>query len=390
MRVAGIIAEYNPFHNGHAYLAEKARQSGCTHVVAVMSGNFVQRGEPALMHHSDRTRAALNCGVDLVLQLPGVYAVSSAQSFARAGIEILNALGCVDSLVFGSECGDSEKIADTARLIYGEEIKPYLASELEKGITFAAARENALRKINPECADIIQSPNNILGVEYVAALERINSGISPVTFERIGAAHDSDENENGIASASMIRKSVLSGENASEFVPAEAREIYSKSAVSDAKRIENAVLYKMKTTTPQELAKAPDVSEGIENRIVAAAKQASSLDELYALAKTKRYSHARIRRIIINHFLTVTADDLRLSAPYIRVLGFNSKGAELLKIAKNTARLPLVTKASDIGNLGEEAQRIFSLECIAGDIFALCMENPSDCTAEKDCRPVII
>ena len=390
MRVAGIIAEYNPFHNGHAYLAEKARQSGCTHVVAVMSGNFVQRGEPALMHHSDRTRAALNCGVDLVLQLPGVYAVSSAQSFARAGIEILNALGCVDSLVFGSECGDSEKIADTARLIYGEEIKPYLASELEKGITFAAARENALRKINPGCADIIQSPNNILGVEYVAALERINSGISPVTFERIGAAHDSDENENGIASASMIRKSVLSGENASEFVPAEAREIYSKSAVSDAKRIENAVLYKMKTTTPQELAKAPDVSEGIENRIVAAAKQASSLDELYALAKTKRYSHARIRRIIINHFLTVTADDLRLSAPYIRVLGFNSKGAELLKIAKNTARLPLVTKASDIGNLGEEAQRIFSLECIAGDIFALCMENPSDCTAEKDCRPVII
>lgn len=390
MRVAGIIAEYNPFHNGHAYLAEKARQSGCTHVVAVMSGNFVQRGEPALMHHSDRTRAALNCGVDLVLQLPGVYAVSSAQSFARAGVEILNALGCVDSLVFGSECGDSEKIADTARLIYGEEIKPYLTSELEKGISFAAARENALRKINPECADIIQSPNNILGVEYVAALERINSGISPVTFERIGAAHDSDEKENGIASASMIRKSVLSGENASEFVPAEAGEIYSKSAVSDAKRIENAVLYKMKTTTPQELAKAPDVSEGIENRIVAAAKQASSLDELYALAKTKRYSHARIRRIIINHFLTVTADDLRLPAPYIRVLGFNSKGAELLKIAKNTAHLPLVTKASDIGNLGEEAQRIFSLECIAGDIFALCMENPSDCTAEKDCRPVII
>lgn len=390
MKVAGIIAEYNPFHNGHAYLAEKARQSGCTHVVAVMSGNFVQRGEPALMHHSERTRAALNCGIDLVLQLPSVYAVSSAQSFARAGVDILNALGCVDALVFGSECGDAKKLSDTAKLICGNEIMPYLASELEKGISFAAARENALREIAPECADIIQSPNNILGVEYVAALNRINSKIVPVTFERIGAAHDSDENENGIASASMIRKSVIGGGNANEFVPEKAGEIYSKSAIADAKRIENAILYKMKTTTPQELAKAPDVSEGIENRIVSAAKQAVSLDELYALAKTKRYSHARIRRIIINHFLTVTAEDLRIPVPYVRVLGFNSKGAQLLKVAKNTALLPVVTKASDIGNIGKDAQRIFSLECMAGEIFALCMENSSDCTAEKDCRPVII
>lgn len=390
MRVAGIIAEYNPFHNGHAYLAEKARQSGCTHVVAVMSGNFVQRGEPALMHHSVRTRAALNCGIDLVLQLPSVYAVSSAQSFARAGVDILNALGCVDALVFGSECGDAKKLSDTAKLICGEEIKPYLAAELEKGISFAAARENALRAISPECADIIQSPNNILGVEYIAALNRINSKIAPATFERIGAAHDSDENENGIASASMIRKSVLCKKNAIEFVPEKAGEIYTNSPLADAKRIENAVLYKMKTTTPSELAKAPDVSEGIENRIVAAAKQASSLEELYALAKTKRYSHARIRRIIINHFLTVTADDLRIPVPYIKVLGFNSKGAELLKTAKTSALLSVVTKASDIGNLGEDAQRIFTLECTAGDIFALCMGNSADCIAEKDCRPVII
>ena len=390
MRVAGIIAEYNPFHNGHAYLAEKARQSGCTHVVAVMSGNFVQRGEPALMHHSVRTSAALNCGIDLVLQLPSVYAVSSAQSFARAGVDILDALGCVDTLVFGSECGDAKKLSDTSKLICSDEIKPYLASELEKGITFAAARENALRAISPECADIIQSPNNILGVEYIAALNRINSKTVPLTFERIGAAHDSDENENGIASASMIRKSVLCEKNAIEFVPEKAGEIYANSPLADAKRIENAVLYKMKTTTPGELAKAPDVSEGIENRIISAAKQASSLEELYALAKTKRYSHARIRRIIINHFLTVTADDLRIPVPYIKVLGFNSKGAELLKTAKTSALLSVVTKASDIGNLGEDAQRIFTLECTAGDIFALCMGNSSDCIAEKDCRPVII
>lgn len=390
MKVAGIIAEYNPFHSGHAYLVERAGQAGYTHTVAVMSGNFVQRGEPALMHHSARTRAALECGIDLVVQLPSVYAVSSAQSFATAGVEILNGLGLIDSLVFGSECGNADDIVSSAKAVYGEEIKEYLSDELEKGISFAAARENALRKINPAYADIIQSPNNILGVEYAAAIERIGSNIVPVTFERIGAAHDSDVKANGIASASSIRKMIQKGEDISGFVPPEAAEIYGDVSVTDRKRIENAVLYKMKTTTPQELSKAPDVSEGIENRIIQAAKQASSLEELYAFAKSKRYSHARIRRIIINHFLTVTADDLRIPVPYIRVLGFNSKGAELLKAAKSTASIPVATKAADVANLGQNAQRIFSLECTAGDIFALCTENPAACIPEKDCRPVII
>ncbi len=390
MKVAGIIAEYNPFHSGHAYLAEKAGAAGHTHTVAVMSGNFVQRGEPALMHHSVRTRAALECGIDLVVQLPSVYAVSSAQSFATAGVEILNGLGLVDSLVFGSECGDTDKIVKTAKAVYGDEIKSYLASELEKGISFASARENALRKINSAYADIIQSPNNILGVEYAASIERSGSDIAPVTFARTGAAHDSDDGINGIASASAIRKMIQKGENISDFVPGKAAEIYKNASLTDTKRIENAILYKMKTTTPQELSKAPDISEGIENRIVQAAKQASSLEELYTLAKTKRYSHARIRRIITNHFLTVTAEDLRISVPYIRVLGFNSKGAQLLKAAKSTALIPVITKAADVANLGSEAQRIFSLECTAGDIFALCTENPADCIPEKDCRPVII
>lgn len=390
MKVAGIIAEYNPFHNGHEYLVRRAREAGFTHTVAVMSGNFVQRGEPALMHHSHRVRAALECGVDLVLQLPCVYAVSSAQSFARAGVGILGGLGCVDSLVFGSECGDAEKISAAARLVYGEEISEYLHAELEKGITFAAARENALRKLCPESADIIQTPNNILGVEYAAALQRINSNITPVTFERIGAAHDSAGGADGIASASFIRNALKNGGEWREFVPEKAAEIYSSATVADAERIENAVLYKMKTTNPQELAKAPDISEGIENRIVSAAKQASSLGELYSFAKTKRYSHARIRRIVTNHFLTVTAEDLQIPVPYIRVMGFNKNGAELLKIAKNQASLPVITKAADVVALGAQAQRIFSLECIAGDIFALCMVDKTDFIPEKEVKPIIL
>ena len=390
MKVAGIIAEYNPFHNGHALLAYKAREAGATHVVAVMSGNFVQRGEPALMHHTVRTKAALECGIDLVLQLPSVYAVSSAQSFARAGVEILDGTGIVDWLVFGSECGDTDKITETAELIYSDKIKPFISDELDKGITFAAARENALRKISPECADIIQSPNNILGVEYAAALKRINSKITPLTFARVGAEHDSTQSNGEIASASLVREFIKGRREFADFVPDKAEAIYRDAAISDIKLIENAILYKLKTTTAEALSLAPDVSEGIENRIINAAKEAKTLEELYTLAKTKRYTHARIRRIIINHFLCVTAEDTAISAPYIRVTGFGEKGAELIRMLKKTAKLPVITKASDVAGAGGNAQKIFSLECTASEIFSLCLPENAECPAEKSVKPIIL
>lgn len=390
MKVAGIIAEFNPFHNGHALLVQKAREAGYTHVVAVMSGNFVQRGEPAVFHHSVRTKAAIENGVDLVLQLPCVYAMSGAQSFARAGAEILNALGTVNSLVFGSECGNTGLLSQTADVVYGEDIKPFLSEDLDKGISFASARENALRRINPEFADVIKSPNNILGVEYIAALKKMKSGINPVTFERVGAAHDSDEASGNIAGASLIRELIKNKEEWSALVPVNTKDIYRDADIADIKRIENAVLYKIRTVSADELSRVPDVSEGIENRILSAAKQARNLEELYSGAKTKRYSHARIRRIIWNCFLGVTADDLALPVPYIRISGFNKKGAELIKAAKETAVLPVISKPADLQTLDETAQRVFSLECVAGDIYALCTESPDVCGTEKSLRPVII
>lgn len=389
MKVAGIIAEFNPFHNGHAFLVQKAREAGYTHVVAVMSGNFVQRGEPALFHHSVRTQAALRNGVDLVIQLPSVYAMSGAQSFARAGAEILDALGVVDSIVFGSECGNADLLSQTADAIYGEEIKRFLPEELEKGISFASARENALRSINPVYADIIKSPNNILGVEYIAALKKLESKVCPVTFSRNGAAHDSDETDGKIAGASLIRESVRNGGEWKNLVPDNTIDIYNASEIADISRIESAVLYKIRTVSADELAKTPDISEGIENRILSAAKQSGSLEELYSLAKTKRYSHARIRRIVWNCLLGVTADDLDKSVPYIRITGFNKHGAEILKAAKEISRLPIMSKPSDLLQLDETAQRLFSLECTAGDIYSLCYKTPDICGTEKSLRPVI-
>ncbi len=390
MKVAGIIAEFNPFHNGHALLVQKAREAGYTHVIAVMSGNFVQRGEPAVFHHSSRTKAALQNGVDLVLQLPSIYAMSGAQSFARAGAEILNGLGCVETLVFGSECGSTEMLTQTANAVYGEKIKDYLAEELEKGISFASARENALRRINPAYADIIRSPNNILGVEYIAALNRLGSKIKPVTFERIGAAHDSEQAYGKIAGASLIRGFIRADGDWKSFVPDNATSIYADSPIADIRRMENTILYKMRTVSAEELANVPDISEGIENRIMSAAKQARSLEELYSLSKAKRYSHARIRRIVWNCLIGATAEDLKLSVPYIRITGFNKRGTELIKAARNTSVLPVISKPADLSGLDGKAQRVFSLECTSGDIFSLCMENPSVCGTEKMLRPIIV
>ncbi len=388
MKVAGIIAEYNPFHNGHAYLAKKARESGATHVVAVMSGNFVQRGEPAIFEHSVRTEAALMNGVDLVLQLPAVYAASPAQSFAGAAVEILDRTGFVDEVVFGSECGDSEKIIRAADALESDKLKPLLDGELKKGLSFASARENALRILSSESADIIKSPNNILGVEYVSAIKRADSRMIPVTFPRIGAEHDSKIFSGSIASASYIRE-IFGGEEWRKFVPKNTAQLYEESHVADIKRIENAILYRMRTADADSLSKAPDVSEGIENRIISAAENAKNLEELYSFAKTKRYSHARIRRIILNYFLGITAEDLALPVPYIRVTGFNDRGAELIRKAKDTAYLPVITKAADVASLGENAQRIFSIECRAGDIYSLCFEKIGACGEEKRTKPII-
>lgn len=394
MKVAGIIAEYNPFHNGHALLAEKARKAGATHIVAVMSGNFVQRGDIAVFSHGTRAEAALACGVDLVIQLPCVYALSGAQSFARAGVEILDALGCVDELVFGSECGDIDKIISAADCVYGDEITLHIKSELDKGVSFAAARENALRIVDAEAADIIKHPNNILGVEYVAAIKRAGSRMKPVTFPREGAEHDGINTNGSIASASYIRKMIETGGEWKNFVPEKAAEIFEgalqkREAPVFLKNAENAVLYSARMQSREDLAKAPDVSEGIENRIYDAARKAVSLNDLYDTAKTKRYSHARIRRIVLNSFLGITAKDSAIPVPYIRITGFNSNGAEILRKIKGETKLPVITKAADLSCLGEEAERIFAIECKAGDIYSLSKPEIKPCGSEKAFVPII-
>ncbi len=390
MQVAGIIAEYNPFHNGHKYLIEKLRESGVTHIISVMSGNFVQRGEPALFETDTRVKAALAGGVDLVLQLPVAYSVSGAANFAYGGVSLLNATGVVDTLAFGSECGDIKALESVSKILLSGCLEEKIRKELETGITYAKARENALKNADEKLAGILAEPNNILAVEYINSLKKLDSKIAPYTVKRMGASHDSSEKVSNIASASEIRKMIVDGENWGNFVP--NSEIYydnGKINFVAFNKFEIATLYKMRIISADEIAKSPDVSEGIENRIFAAARQAATLDELYSLAKTKRYTHARIRRIVLNTMLEITAEDAAATVPYIRVLGFNDRGAELIRVMKNKAKLPLVTKAADIASLPECCKNTFELERRTTDIYSLFLENPDSCNAEVK-RKVII
>lgn len=389
MKICGIVAEFNPFHNGHKYLIDEVKKSGITHTVAVMSGSFVQRGEPSAFDVSVRTRAALEGGVDLVLQLPVTKALSGAENFASGAVQILESAGCIDTLAFGSECGDAALLSNCADLLTSDEVNNGILNYLKSGITYAAAREQALRDLNPDLADLIKTPNNILAVEYITALKKLKSGMELFTVSRSGASHDSSEKHGDFAGAKEIRRMIDAGEDYSRFVP--NYDIYKKeNNTVDYKKLETAVLFAMRNLNAADIAKSPDVSEGIENRIASAARQALSIEELYSLSKTKRYTHARIRRIVMNSVLGISGEESSADVPYIRILGMNDRGAEIVRMMKEKSILPILSKTSDIGSAGEKAQALFDIECRATDLRSLCLKQPLPCGAEKDYKLIKI
>lgn len=394
MTAAGTVAEYNPFHSGHAYMLKKTRENGADAVAAVISSSFVQRGEPAIMSVCSRVEAALKNGVDLVIELPLAWSLCGAQGFARGGVSLLDSLGIVDVLSFGSECGDIDLLCSTAQVINSPSAASAMKDRLAQGASFAAARESAVATLYPQGAEILRNPNDILGLEYISALNMLGSAVKPVCIKRTGAEHDGAA-VGEFASASEIRRRLLSGEEVSRFMPESAFEVLkndisSSLAPAEPSRLEAAIMYKLRTVSAGELALAPDVSEGIENRIAAAAREACSLAQIYDLTKTKRYSHARIRRIVMSAFLGVRAEDSEGLPPYIRVLGFNETGRGLLREAAKKADLPIIMKYSDVKALDGRAVRAFELECRAADVFALCFKPPLACGLCQRANPVIL
>nr|WP_319488326.1 nucleotidyltransferase family protein [uncultured Caproiciproducens sp.] len=384
MLVAGIVSEYNPFHNGHAALISQTRLAGATHVAAVMSGNYVQRGEPAILSKWARAKQALENGVDLVVELPLPWALAGAEKFAYGGVALLDAMGA-DMLSFGSECGCIEDLHKAEQALGSTKLRESIQSELKNGATLAKARQKAVAGLfGEETAGLLRDPNNILGIEYMKALSRLNSKIIPFTMKRVGAAHDTHTFDGQTASASQIRRMIRSGEDFSSLMPAAAaktakNEIEAGNAPADIASVERAILAKLRTMNRAQFADLPDISEGLENRVYAAARKASSLDEVYSLIKSKRYTHARIRRIVLSAFLGLNSSMSSGIPPYLHILGFNKRGTEILHLMKSIAKLPVITNSSDMFSLDNPGKNMIELENRATDLFSLCMPTVAPC-----------
>lgn len=388
MKICAIIAEFNPFHNGHAYLIDKVRSCGYTHVIVVMSGNFVQRGEPAIISKEIRAKIALNSGANLVIELPTVKTTLTAEKYAFSAIELISHIRRVDTLVFGSESGSIKDLNNIKNYIYSnnifdEKLKNYLSS----GMTFAKAREKSIYDISGNCdiSSAIKTPNNILGVEYLKAIDKINMSIECLTFERT-------KNLDNIKSATEIRNMIINNDpNYKKYITYNSYKeisnaIKEKLAPVNMLFMDRVIISKLRGLTLEEISKLPDISEGLENRIYNSIKESCSLEELLFKIKTKRYTMSRIKRIILNAFLGINSEMTLKPIEYIKILATDSKGLEILKKMKNSTSVPILTRYSELNNMSNEAKIFFEMESSFTDIYNTLTPQILPCEMEKKFR----
>lgn len=384
----GVIAEYNPFHNGHAAQLAAVRAVGADCIAVAMSAGAVQRGEVPILPESVRVRAALQCGADLVAALPAPYACAGAEVFAAAGVRLLAALGC-DTLAFGAETPNAALLMNAARLLLSEKINDDLHKNLDAGQTFAAARAAAAEAACPGMRALLREPNNILGVEYCKAILTQNAAMTPLPLPRLGTGHGGTTGKHGgvaMASAGYLR--TLPVADWAPFVPAAAQTLYLQAETDGLLRsnvkFDTALLALLRTQTAADFAGVRLVNEGLENRLAAAVRTAADREELYALLKTKRYPHARLRRLALDAALHVPPDLPPL--PYIQVLGAKKQALPRLK---NTA-LPAGTALADLQRSGAQAVQIGNLHSKMVDFSALCREKTGPMGLAFTMKPVVL
>ena len=379
MQTIGIICEYNPFHNGHLYHLQKSLQlTHSSYSVAVISGNFTQRGSTSLIDKWAKAEIAIKNGIDLVLELPLLYSISSAENFAEGAVKILDSLKVVDYLSFGSESGDISTLNMVADILYKEPkaYKNILSHELSKGLSFPKARENALLMYLNDIrrfSNVLSSPNNILGIEYLKALKKLRSPMIPVTVERYNAGyHDTTYNGN-VASSTAIRNIVKNNgwDILRKVVPENTfstllENIKIGHVVPDISVFEKQIIYNLRKMSIQEITELPDVSEGLENAIKNAANSCNSVVEFLNIIKSKRYTNTRLQRILLYALLGITKKDITLSKksiPYIRVLGFNNKGKYLIsEIARTNPKLEIITSVKKYMDTSNNKNSKYMLE----------------------------
>ena len=382
MKISCVISEFNPFHNGHRYLIQKQRENGATHIAAVMSGSFVQRGECAALNKFDRARSALQNGVDLVLELPTVWACAAAPVFARGGVSVIKSIGIADSIFFGSECGDTGLITDCAKALLSDEFKAAFQSSINSAPSYAAAVQSAVAETaGEECGKILSSPNNLLAVEYVKELIAQDVGIKAETVSRTGAEHDSSVSSGEFASASILREKISDLNFIRNFVPQNTIPIFEQAMetgdTADMQGLEKIIMYSLRTASLEKLRQLPDVSEGLENRLKQSLDGSKSLDEVIAKAVCRRYSAPRIRRALCSLILGIDSKMQSEMPPYIRVLGLNSRGSEILRLMKKSCTVPIITKTAHYKTLlNDSAAKVFEKDLLAADLRSLACNQP--------------
>ena len=395
-KVLGIIAEYNPFHNGHLFhLNESKKLTGSSYTVAIMSGNFAQRGNTSIIDKWSKAKSAIECGVDLVVELPVLYSTSSAENFAEGAIKILDSLKVVDYLSFGAETADINLLNNIATVLNEEpkEYKSLLSEELKKGLSYPKARENALMiYLNDikKYSNVLSSPNNILGIEYIKALKKYNSIIQPIAMPRHESGHNDLNYHGNIASSTAIRNITKNNgfDILRKLMPEPSytnliKNIKVGHVVPDLSVFEKEIIFNLRKMSIYDISQLPDVSEGLEFAIKNAANSCNSLVELLNIIKSKRYTQTRIQRILLYSLLGITKKDIAISKktqPYVRVLGFNEKGKYLIsEVAKDNPKLTIITSVKKFTdkNLNRNLKSMLEKDIWATDVYTIGYEYDS-------------
>ena len=379
MKIVGLIAEYNPFHNGHQYHIEKAKEiTGADAVIVVMSGNFVQRGAPAIMPKHLRAEMAIKAGASLVLELPVCYATGTAEQFAYGAVSILNSLGCIDAICFGSECGDINILSDLAKILCAEphEYRESLQMFLRNGLSFPLARQKAIETIcsNSSIAHLLERPNNILGIDYIKALYRLNSKIKPYTIQRVSSQyHDMDLQEE-FSSATALRQVI--GENSIRGLVGQIpndnislfQNNYQKRYPIFTNDFSLLLKYRLLNETKSSLTEYADVSEELANRIYNQRNEYIDFEQFCELLKTKELTYSRICRALLHILLGIKKSDYT-DIQYARVLGFRKGDSDVLTVIKNASAIPLLTKLTATKDLSDSAVQMLNQDIYTSNLY---------------------
>ncbi|GKX31707.1 UPF0348 protein [Vallitalea longa] len=411
MSTVGIIAEYNPFHNGHLYQLQQAKKiTESEYCVVVMSGNFVQRGEPSIVDKWTRTKMALLNGADLVIELPVHFSTSSAEFFSFASVKLLSDLGIIDNLCFGSELGDTYKLKEIASILCNEpsQFKTKLSEHLKNGSSFATARSNALTDYltenaildtnKEELTNLIKSPNNILGIEYMKALIKLNSTIKPYAVKRMGASYHSDDINDHLCSATAIRKLLrnsIAENTINDFMPESAFELLESAIHRNECPVffddcSSLINYKLKVSTKDQMENCIDVSEGIENRFRKAVINYSTISDIIGYTRTRRYPISRIQRTLLHILLSLNKEDFwgfvnNGFVQYVKILGFRKDSRPLLKLVKDNCNLPIISNVKDsIGYLNTIQKKMLEDEIKCSDIYNIIIGNKYGVSQKND------